>query len=72
MGLWNETSRNFVFQDIKGLREALPGYTKYLAKGLTDVGAFFNTAYQKTKDYIEYGSKGQEGEEGLDNQADAS
>ena len=71
MGLWNETSKNFVFQDIKGLREDLPGYTKYLAKGLTDVGAFFNTAYQKTKDYIEYGSKGQEAE-GVNNQTDAS
>jgi hypothetical protein len=71
MGLWNETSRNFVFQDIKGLREALPGYTRFLAKGLTDVGAFFNTAYQKTKDYIEYGSKGKQAE-GPDNQTDAS
>jgi len=67
MGLYNETARSFVFQDIKGLREDLPGYTKYLAKGLTDVGAFFNTAYQKTKDYIENGSQ-----EGLDNQTDAS
>ena len=71
MGLWNETSRNFVFQDIKGLREALPGYTRFLAKGLTDVGAFFNTAYQKTADYIEYGSKGKQAE-GPDNQTDAS
>ena len=71
MGLWNQTSSSFVFQDIKGLREELPAYTKYLAKGLTDVGAFFNTAYQKTKDYIENGSKGQEAE-GLNNQANAS
>ena len=71
MGLWNETASHFVFQDIKGLREDLPGYTKYLAKGLTDVGAFFNTAYQKTKDYIENGSKGQQAE-GPDNQTDAS
>jgi hypothetical protein len=71
MGLWNQTASSFVFQDIKGLREELPGYTKYLAKGLTDVGAFFNTAYQKTKDYIEYGSKGKQAE-GLDNQTDAS
>jgi hypothetical protein len=71
MGLWNQTSSSFVFQDIKGLREELPGYTKYLAKGLTDVGAFFNTAYQKTKDYIEYGSKGQQAE-GSDNQTDAT
>lgn len=67
MGLYNETAKDFVYQDIKGLREDLPGYTKYLAKGLTDVGAFFNTAYQKTKDYIENG-----GQEGLDNQTDAS
>jgi hypothetical protein len=71
MGLWNQTASSFVFQDIKGLREELPSYTKYLAKGLTDVGAFFNTAYQKTKDYIENGSKGQQAE-GLDNQTDAS
>lgn len=68
MGLWNQTSSSFVFQDIKGLREDLPGYTKYLAKGLTDIGAFVNTAYQKTKDYIENGQKA----EGLDNQTDAS
>lgn len=71
MGLWNDTASKFVFQDIKGLRESLPSYTKYLAKGLTDVGAFFNTAYQKTKDYIENGSKGFQAE-GLDNQTDAS
>jgi hypothetical protein len=69
MNLYNQTAKDFVYQDIKGLREDLPGYTRFLAKGLTDVGAFFNTAYQKTKDYIEYGSKGQEGS---DNQADAS
>jgi len=55
MNLSNQTSSSFVYQDIKGLREDLPGYTKYLAKGLTDIGAFVNTAYQKTKDYIEYG-----------------
>jgi len=67
MGLYNETAKNFVYQDIKGLREDLPGYTRFLAKGLTDVGAFFNTAYQKTKDYIENGRQ-----EGLDNQTDAS
>jgi hypothetical protein len=67
MGLYNQTAKDFVYQDIKGLREDLPGYTKYLAKGLTDVGAFFNTAYQKTKDYIENGNQ-----EGLDNQTDAS
>jgi hypothetical protein len=66
MGLWNETSSSFVFQDIAGLRAELPGYTKFLAKGLTDVGAFFNTAYQKTRDYIENGT------EGPDNQTDAS
>jgi hypothetical protein len=63
IGLWNQTSSSFVFQDIKGLREELPSYTKYLAKGLTDVGAFFNTAYQKTKEYID----GTEATEGLDN-----
>jgi len=71
IGLSNEMSNSFVYQDIQGLREELPSYTKYLAKGLTDVGAFFNTAYQKTKDYIEYGSKGQQAE-GPDNQTDAS
>jgi hypothetical protein len=67
IGLWNQTSSSFVFQDIKGLREELPSYTKYLAKGLTDVGAFFNTAYQKTKEYID----GTEAE-GPDNQTNAS
>lgn len=72
LGLWNQTASSFVFQDIKGLRESLPSYTKYLARGLTDVGAFFNTAYQKTKDYIEYGSKGQGQTEGLDNQTNAA
>ena len=71
MGLFNKTSNDFLFQDIEGLREELPSYTRYLAKGLTDVGAFFNTAYQKTKDYIEYGSKGKQAE-GPDNQTDAS
>ena len=76
LGLYNQSAQGFVFQNIAGLREELPSYTKYLARGLTDVGAFFNTAYQKTKDYIEYGSKGQ-GEikgqiQGLDNQTDAT
>ena len=71
MGLLNQTSNQFVFQNLEGLRAELPSYTKYLAKGLTDAGAFFNTAYQKTKDYIEYGSKGQQSE-GPDNQTDAS
>jgi len=70
MNMWNNTSRDFVYQDIEGLRSELPGYTKYLAKGLTNVGAFLNTAYQKTKDYIENGT-GQEAE-GSDNQANAS
>lgn len=69
MGLYNQTAKDFVYQDIKGLREDLPSYTRFLAKGLTDVGALVNTAYQKTKDYIEHGSKGSEG---LDNQTDAS
>jgi hypothetical protein len=68
MGLFNQTSNEFLFQNVEGLREELPSYTKYLAKGLTNVGAFFNTALQKTKDYIEYGSKGAEGS---DNQTDA-
>jgi hypothetical protein len=68
LGLSNQTSNNFVYQDIQGLRESLPSYTKYLAKGLTNVGAFFNTAYQKTKDYIENGTEA----EGLDNQTNAS
>jgi hypothetical protein len=77
MGLFNQTANEFLFQNIEGLREELPSYTKYLAKGLTNVGAFFNTAYQKTKDYIEYGSKGQQVEagpqaEGPNNQTDAS
>jgi hypothetical protein len=71
MGLLNNTSNEFLFQNVEGLREELPSYTKYIAKGLTDVGAILNTAYQKTKDYIEYGSKGQQAE-GLDNQTDAS
>jgi len=63
INLWNDTSRSFVYQDIEGLRAELPSYTRSLAKGLTSVGAFFNTALQKTKDYIEYGSKGEEGQE---------
>ena len=63
INLWNDTSRSFVYQDIEGLRSELPSYTRSLAKGLTSVGAFFNTALQKTKDYIEYGSKGEEGQE---------
>lgn len=71
MYLWSNNTKDFVLQDIEGLRKELPSYTKYLAKGLTDVGAFLNTAYQKTKDYIEYGSKGFKGE-GSDNQGDAS
>jgi len=60
-------AREFVYQDIDGLREDLPGYTKFLAKGLTNVGAFFNTAYQKTVDYINNGKA-----EGTDNITDAS
>ena len=60
MGLWNETASKFVFQDIKGLREELPSYTKYIAKGLTDLWAIANTAYQKTKDYIDNGEQSQE------------
>jgi len=68
LGLSNQTSNSFVFQDINGLREELPSYTKYLAKGLTDVGAFINTAYQKTKEYIENGTQ----PEGSNNQTDAS
>jgi hypothetical protein len=67
MGLLTPSSNSFVFQDIQGLREDLPGYTKYLAKGLTDLGAIVNTAYQKTKDYIVNGE-----DEGLDNQTNAS
>jgi hypothetical protein len=66
MGLYNETASIFVYQNIKGLRDDLPSYTRTLAKGLTDVGALVNTAYQKTKDYIEYG------EEGPNNQTDAA
>lgn len=72
MSLWNDTSSKFVYQDIQGLVSELPSYTNPIAKGLTSVGAFLNTAYQKTKDYIEYGSKGQQATEGIDNQADAS
>ena len=71
MGLYNDSASKFVYQDIQGLVSALPSYTNPVAKGLTSVGAFLNTAYQKTKDYIEYGSKGQE-PEGLDNQTNAS
>jgi len=71
MGLLNQTSNKFVFQDIAGLRAELPSYTKYLAKGLTDLGAFFNTAYQKTKDYIENGTQ-REAPEGPDNQTNAA
>jgi hypothetical protein len=67
LGLWNQTSSSFVFQDIKGLRDELPSYTRTLAKGLTDIGAFVNTAYQKTKDYIVNGEP-----EGPNNQTDAS
>jgi len=70
MGLFNQTSNEFLFQNVEGLREELPSYTKYLAKGLTNVGAFFNTALQKAGDYIEYGSKGQQAE-GPDNQTNA-
>ena len=69
MNMYNNTARDFVYQDIEGLRSELPGYTKFLAKGLTDVGAFVNTAYQKTKDYIENGG---EEAEGFDNQANAT
>jgi hypothetical protein len=72
LGLWNQTSSSFVFQDIKGLRENLPGYTKYLAKGLTDIGAFVNTAYQKTKDYIENGEEQGRQAEGPNNQTNAA
>jgi len=71
MGLWNNTSTNFVYQNIEGLVSELPSYVNPVAKGLTSTGAILNTAYQKTKDYIEYGSKGQ-ATEGLDNQAYAS
>jgi len=71
IGLSNQRSSSFVFQDIQGLREDLPGYTKYLAKGLTDIGAFVNTAYQKTKDYVENGERSKEAE-GLGNQTYAS
>jgi hypothetical protein len=67
MGLSNQTSSSFVYQNIDGLREDLPGYTKFLARGLTDVGAFFNTAYQKTVDYINNGKA-----ERTDNITDAS
>jgi hypothetical protein len=57
LGLWNETASDFVFQDIKGLREDLPSYTRVLAKGLTDTGAFFNTAFQKVKQFVQNGSQ---------------
>lgn len=56
IGLWNETASSFVFQDIKGLREELPSYTRAIAKGLTDTAAFFNTGYQKLKSFIETGT----------------
>jgi hypothetical protein len=66
MGLLNNASNRFVYQDIKGLREDLPQSTKTLARGLTDIGAFVNTAYQKTKDYIENGERSSQAE-GLNN-----
>jgi hypothetical protein len=56
LGLWNNETSSYVYQNIKGLREDLPQYTRTVAKGLTDLGALANTAYQKTKDYIENGS----------------
>ena len=56
LGLWNQTASTFVFQDIKGLRESLPSYTRVIAKGLTDTAAFFNTGYQKLKSFIETGT----------------
>jgi hypothetical protein len=59
LGLWNQTASTFVFQDIKGLREELPSYTRAIAKGLTDTAAFFNTGFQKLKNYIETGTEAQ-------------
>jgi Zn-dependent M32 family carboxypeptidase len=53
--MYNHKTSKFVYQDIKGLRESLPKYTHIIAKGLTDLGALANTAYQKTSDYIENG-----------------
>jgi hypothetical protein len=72
IGLYNQTAKSFVYQDINGLKASLPSLTRKLARGLTDVGAFFNTAYQKTKDYIENGSQGQGQDQGLDYQTDAA
>ena len=55
--MWNETSKRFVYQDIEGLRAELPSYTRSVAKGLTNVGAFLNTALQKTGEYIDNGEE---------------
>jgi len=60
VNLWNDTSRRFVYQDIEGLRSELPSYTRSVAKGLTNVGAFLNTALQKTGEYIDNGEEGEE------------
>jgi hypothetical protein len=56
LGSYTQPARGFVFQDIAGLRSELPSYTKYIARGLTDVGAFFNTGLQKIKNYIDTGT----------------
>jgi hypothetical protein len=72
MGLYTDSASKFVYQDVAGLLSGLPSYVNPITKGITTAGAFLNTAYQKTKDYIEYGSKGPEAAEGLDNQTNAS
>jgi len=56
LGSYTQPARDFVYQDISGLREELPSYTKVIARGLTDVGAFFNTGLQKIKNYIDTGT----------------
>jgi len=67
VNMYNKSASDFVFQDLQGLQQELPGYSKYIAKGLTTIGAIANTAYQKTKQYIDNGQA-----EGSGDQADAT
>lgn len=56
LGSYTQPARDFVYQDISGLREELPSYAKTIARGLTDTAAFFNTGLQKLKSYIDTGT----------------
>lgn len=69
--LYDAGAKDFVYQDIVGLRDDIPGYSRWLAKALTSTAAFFNTAYQKAKDYIEYGDERPK-DQGLDNTTNAA